>query len=418
MIYMCLGIMTILAIMALVIYRDFVCPLFLFYLPWIASIGLLIFSDYDYNPESLAYAYIAAGGFLFFVGFMISNHGMKMSKRYEKSTETYRVRQASVKCLIILETLIAVYCFFDLYRIYKNFNYGNIYTSIMVPIRQGNASLSSLTPYGLNLISVVTMCMVLAWFFVDKTERRKVGGWIYIQLLIGGFATVANLHRAGVLRNGLTIFVILIICLNIRSRKLFWLAMLFGAGFIIFFGYFTTLKFSDNGQGKTRLILQHLSLYSSGGIVAFEKFFESQPELLWGQQMFRVVYEVAGRVVGTTGGINLIQKFIDIGDGVTTNVYTIYAYYIADFGKIFGLFMQFLLALGYGVIYKIMVNKKAVGIFVFAISIYPLIMQFFAEQYFAMLSQWVQCILVAIVFFETDIFLIRKQLKVMEECKQ
>ena len=412
--YICVSIMLLLAIISLVIYRDLLCPLFLFYIPWIASIGLLSFSQYDYNPNSGTYVYLTLGGLVFFIGFLLSNNGMEVSKRYEKSDETYRIRPMSIKVLISFETLLALYCLFDFYRIYRKFNVGNIYISIMRPIKLGQASLSSLTVYGLSIISLVTICMLLVWFYLDKREKSSIRGWMCIQLVIGGFSFVSSMTRTGILFNLLAVFVVLIICLNVTNGKLFWFASLFVIGFLVFFSYFTILKFPESGLEKTELILSNLSVYTSGGIVAFEKFFGSNQELLWGQHTFRIFYVFGNRIFGTPEVVSLIKEFIDIGNNLTTNVYTMYAFYIADFGKVFGLVMQFLVAIGYGVVYKNMVKKRAVSIFIFAISIYPLIMQFFAEQYFSMLSKWVQCVLIAAVFFETDIFLVKNNKELVE----
>ena len=99
----------------------------------------------------------------------------------------------------------------------------------------------------------------------------------------------------------------------------------------------------------------------------------------------------------------LVQNFISIGNGVTTNVYTFYQYYISDFGCIYALLIQFLVGIFHGVSYKNMSQMKNYWIYIFCFSIYPLIMQFFQDQYISLMSTWIQILIFGFVFLRTNL---------------
>ncbi|NTQ55438.1 oligosaccharide repeat unit polymerase, partial [Enterococcus faecium] len=77
--------------------------------------------------------------------------------------------------------------------------------------------------------------------------------------------------------------------------------------------------------------------------------------------------------------------------------------YLYDFGPIYALIVQFIIGTLHGVSFKNMSMKKPFWIFLYSILIYPLLMQFFQDQYFSIFSTWMQLIIVGFLTLKTDL---------------
>jgi oligosaccharide repeat unit polymerase len=100
---------------------------------------------------------------------------------------------------------------------------------------------------------------------------------------------------------------------------------------------------------------------------------------------------------------NLVQTSIYIGDNTYTNVYTIFHFYVNDFGIFFSYFMLLFYGVIHGYIYKTK-YKNDFHLYVFAFSAFPLIMQFFQDQYASLTSTWIQVILYGLLFYKSKVF--------------
>jgi oligosaccharide repeat unit polymerase len=83
---------------------------------------------------------------------------------------------------------------------------------------------------------------------------------------------------------------------------------------------------------------------------------------------------------------------------VLTNVYTVYQPYFLDFSYVGVVLIQFFLGLLHGHIYKRAVSGSAFFVTLYGLSLYPLVMQFFQDQYLNLLSTWVQFAVVVGMF--------------------
>ncbi|MGH2564925.1 MAG: O-antigen polymerase, partial [Ginsengibacter sp.] len=74
-----------------------------------------------------------------------------------------------------------------------------------------------------------------------------------------------------------------------------------------------------------------------------------------------------------------------------TNVYTFYSPYIKDFGKLYAWFIIALLGLIQTFLYNKGLEKKDFRISLwYSLMLFPLVVSFFADQYFSLISFWIQ----------------------------
>lgn len=177
----------------------------------------------------------------------------------------------------------------------------------------------------------------------------------------------------------------------------------------IFMGFFCLISiwkfwylFTEGEYLKT--LYNQIIGYGSGGIAAFQNFYDNKeiPNLM-GANTFRFVFAVCDKILGTQWARPLEQDFIEIGTGRTTNVYTFYHYYLCDFGMGYALAVQFFIGVFHGVLYKGMTQMRIWGIYMYSIFMYPLVMQFFQDQYFSLTSSWIQLILIGFIFIKSNI---------------
>jgi oligosaccharide repeat unit polymerase len=95
----------------------------------------------------------------------------------------------------------------------------------------------------------------------------------------------------------------------------------------------------------------------------------------------------------------LVQDYIDVP--MPVNVYTIYQPYIRDFGITGSVLVLSALGLVHGFIYvrATASRPKALWVFLFSVSLLPLLMQAFQDMYFSLLSLWMQYATYGIVLF-------------------
>jgi len=73
-----------------------------------------------------------------------------------------------------------------------------------------------------------------------------------------------------------------------------------------------------------------------------------------------------------------------------TNVYTVYDPYYRDFGNL-GFLFVFIFIILHVAFYQRSYSKGGIYVFLYSATLYPLIMQFFQDQYFSLISMWAQC---------------------------
>ncbi|WP_416434227.1 O-antigen polymerase [Priestia megaterium] len=413
MLYLYTVILIILAIMVFFIFKDALSPAFLFCLPWILSFIGLSFSKYTYSTDSLVYSYIVLGAFTFILGFGMFLGKVDLKKRYTSYNKKFMFNKWSFRILILCESLITLYLVFKHIIYVRSHFVVSIYQSIRQGLANGTLVLPEYLIYARSIIIVLSACIVVIYFNIDEKQKKSFRKIMYIQLLLAIVNLTTTMTRNGILISALPILIAILICKNFSNRKIFKYGGIFSIVFLVFFSVIAVMKVSyiSKYDSNLQLLTNQFSLYMSGSLVALERFLETNSEYAYGQNTFRIFSAIFNRIYGDGEVQQLVQNTISIDGHQGTNVYTFYQYYAKDFGMVYALVIQFVVGMLHAFLYKMMLSKEPIKIYLFSIMIYPLIMQFFQDQYFSLASTWVQYFIIGLIFFKSSIFLKRNIIK-------
>lgn len=138
-------------------------------------------------------------------------------------------------------------------------------------------------------------------------------------------------------------------------------------------------------------VWEAFAYYFLSPLPAFDHFASANKSLSYGGDIFRSALAVASQLGFTVEVPPLIKEYAFVPK--PTNVYTVHQPYYADFGVVGVLLAQFLFGLWHGFLYRKATNGRLYFVFLYAIFLYPLLMQFFQDQYFSLLSTWIQFML-------------------------
>jgi oligosaccharide repeat unit polymerase len=135
-------------------------------------------------------------------------------------------------------------------------------------------------------------------------------------------------------------------------------------------------------------LAENLRAYTVAPFVAMSELVHADRPLEWGANTFRFVLSVLhSSGVSEKPPPALIREYVFVPD--PTNVYTVYDVYFRDFSY-FGILIPPSLLAFHWWLYS---RARRVGggwVFYYAASVYPLATQFFQDQYFSLLSIWIQ----------------------------
>ncbi|MCD1258757.1 oligosaccharide repeat unit polymerase [Paenibacillus athensensis] len=143
-------------------------------------------------------------------------------------------------------------------------------------------------------------------------------------------------------------------------------------------------------------ITDSLKIYMLGSLPAFDQYMQSDVTFGYGGYMFRFFFALLDAVGIHADVPALIQSYQQVP--MLTNVYTIYQTYYADFSLVGVVLIQFLLGCWHSLLYVNAAKGKLLYMLLYAFFLYPLFMQFFQDQYFNLLSTWLQIILLLVPY--------------------
>lgn len=146
------------------------------------------------------------------------------------------------------------------------------------------------------------------------------------------------------------------------------------------------------------LLFENFLSYLLGSIPAFDQILHSTPAT-GGIMCLRFFYAV-GKALGFNVYVPpLAGSYVFVPQPV--NVYTFYQPYYEDFRWLGALVAQLAVGLWHGVLYRkaTVSQPEAVHVFLYGLFMYPLLVQFFQDQYVNLLSTWLQYLALAFVFF-------------------
>jgi oligosaccharide repeat unit polymerase len=224
--------------------------------------------------------------------------------------------------------------------------------------------------------------------FSDLGTRAKLK--FILSILISFTFLVLSTARTSIFLYFIAFFFIIYLKGKLRSKYILRFVIVSFVAFIIVGivlnkGGSLAYSLSEN----IRSGLNHLLAYFEGPVLAFDRFLNSDFTHSYGQNTFRfffaLLYELG---ITETKPLDIIREWIYVP--YPTNVYTVFYPYIMDFGVVVCGVIIFLFGLVHTwLFYR---SKSSGNHFKMktAFSYYPLLMVFFQDQYFTLLSQWIQ----------------------------
>ncbi len=177
-----------------------------------------------------------------------------------------------------------------------------------------------------------------------------------------------------------------VILLTQKRVKLLPLLAYGSLAFLALFGLVALLR-GQMGEGSGGL-LNSLWAYGAGGLAGFDDFLRQPPPLTLGSSSLRTPLALAARLGMPVQVPDLVMEFRDVP--FPTNVYTVFRPYFQDFGWAGIALSQALFGLGHGYAYGRSRSGDPTWTFLVGLLWYALVMQPFQDQYFLLMSTWLQ----------------------------
>ena len=211
-----------------------------------------------------------------------------------------------------------------------------------------------------------------------------------------GWLSLATSITYAMLATGRTFIFLLFIALafialvqrRVRPAQLVLGSVVFvGLGF---FGLGVLINKVGDGMDNTAALtaLDAFTLYSLSGLAAFDLAHALPSALEWGLNVFRSPLAVAKAVGVDVTVLPLVKEYVFVPE--PTNVYTVMLPYVRDFSWPGLLFFFALFGRMHGSLYWRAQLGDPRCVVLYGLSVYPLLMQFFQDQYVSLLTTWVQ----------------------------
>ncbi|RYH70063.1 MAG: oligosaccharide repeat unit polymerase [Alcaligenaceae bacterium] len=213
-------------------------------------------------------------------------------------------------------------------------------------------------------------------------------------LLILALATSLFFAYIGTGRTGVLLLVVLIVIplmmLRLIGAKGVWISFASLIGMFLLVAAMTAKGISVEAGFIENIesLFQNLRGYTIAPFLAFSQLEASGLPVSGGVNSFRFLIALvsAAGVLGIEP-VALIRGYAFVPD--PTNVYTVYDVYFRDFSY-FGVVVPPFFLIVHWWLYRRSMRFGSRWIFYYSASVYPLVMQFFQDQYLSLLSTWLQ----------------------------
>lgn len=259
------------------------------------------------------------------------------------------------------------------------------YTNLRYAVTEGESNYGFLT-YIFVLSNVV--CSLSLILFL----RSSMSIWrLLLLIIVGLFYLYLNTARTSVLIF-LILMVIPLVIMGVIGLRGVVASVVFLLMAFVFVAGMTAKGVSADANlfDNIKSFLDNSRSYTVAPILAFSDFIESDPPVEWGSNTFRffiVLINAFG--LSDVEPVRLIRDYSFVPD--PTNVYTVYEVYFRDFSYV-GLLIPILFLAIHWILYRRAIVFGGVWVFLYSISVYPLVMQFFQDQYFSLFSMWIQMV--------------------------
>lgn len=383
--------------------RDLMYPPVIHGAVWFMVIAIYSLSGDEFAPFSAASKFLFATGHLAFCcGSYLSTYNYK---RRESFIAAGYVDGKSVLSWLVFAIAVIGFPLFILKATYIVESSQSIYQSFFRDLRH---QLTQETAEDFGVLSYFALFSVFnlgvqMLIGINSRNRFRIISSIVLALAYGLFST------------GRTTFFMILIMVNgillITRKTSPGKSIVYGGSIgLLFFSFISILmgkggsfeySFSDNFIG----ILNAFKLYLLGSLPAFAEYMNGITEYDFGLNMFRTFFAVLHAAGADVKVVELVQDYVYVP--MSTNVYTVYQPYYKDFWVFGAVVIQFLAGIWHGYLYKRADSGSLVYVLLYSIFLYPLVMQFFQDQYFNLLSTWIQMAFYLLVYL-----FIFKQLKI------
>lgn len=407
MIWITIAFLLIIEIFSWVKYHDLLCPAVLSNIMWIISIIFAIKICPKEYLNSSYFIVIIMGAIVFQIGFSMSLK-TKIKKRREVLGYDIVIKKINIKILVGILTIFLIPIFVQYFQYMKS---TNLTFYEMLTTAEDNLNLPSLFNYYRKIIQFICLVVVTVYWNTSNNNKKVLKKYVRLLLIISILCVLSVPTRNGILFFLLPFVFVYLLTHEVSNKKIAIIGIITIICFMIIFYNISLEKYwylYDSSKNKLDVIINEFSLYLSGGVVAFIETAKNHSFTYFGQNTFRFFYAIFDKLFNTTSSVDLVNEFTKINSSLTTNVYTFYDFYLRDFGILYAIFIQFIVSILHGISYKGACKKSPFQIYLFSMLSYPLIMQFFQDQYFSLTSTWIQIILVGIIMIKTNLFFIIK----------
>ncbi|MBV1817955.1 O-antigen polymerase [Clostridium cochlearium] len=374
--------------------KDVIAPPFILSAIWMLMYIVLLLRKSTVDLSSGYYLSFFLGLCFFVTGFffVIRNKNKRNCLAKEEKNSDFKFNLLFIKITLLIISILFL-LFFAKVSKYILSNYAfNFWQTLSIGRREGMFSEGYIISYSRNAIIAFFIVCGITYFSNPNKQNKK---YFFILLIIALFFTVTAGSRGMIFMIVLAVFFSFMIIKNYGNKKTAVVLSVVILIILTTFIVFAFLKYVYEDRSNTfEFILKQMRIYFSTSMIAFVEWIKTFNDYSYGANTFRFFSAIFNAVGYNIEIPNTVQEFVWVY-GDRTNVYTILHYYATDFGLIFAFMIQLILGMIHGFLYKKSVLAKEINSFFIAlqsISYYPLVYQFFSDQYFTILSIWIQLI--------------------------
>ena len=362
------------------------------------DVSLSIFND-------MFYGYYVFGVFLFALGYFATQRYVPKGPK-ELTIDVNRRFDYNEKTIFIIILVEAIIAILGLYRarayVAQHFSY-NFWFTYKSGSSSGDLELGSL--FALDRIFAKSFSCYLLIIAISKKEKKL---WILTvaQMVVSTILYFLSSGRSAMFAVLIPLIFIYLFMRRENTAQVLRIVGIAVFGLLLIFGAINYYKYAYSTNNS---FTSSLLTYSVRPLLSYKEWCASHTLGNGnGQYLFRFFIAIANRLGFSQNPVPLVEPYINTELGIC-NVYTFYKWYANDFGIWFALFMQFVFGIFHGALYKRMYQKQSAGlIFLNTMFYYPLVIQFFQDQYISLFSTWVQTIIIYFILFKPIHFVFGK----------